>query len=360
MEVSNELFVQSLRAGLWGDTPIADIDETVARDIWTEARKQSCRGVVGQVLLDSGILPPKAKKIVSDRIVSIIGHNLALSRVLSISVKALRDKGIEPVLLKGQGAASSYPQPLLRECGDIDLYVGTEHYREAFDVLSGLTGEIDEEGFSTEGKHSHVVIDGMTVETHRFSEVLPPGYDKQYQELSDMGMSSGGEVLDIGGTDVRIPEPTFNAFYLFNHLWRHFFTEGVGFRQVCDWTMFLHARKDRIDKDRLGHILKTLDLTAPWKVFGNIAVGVLGLPADEMPFYSQEYLDKSRKIVRMMLKEGNFGHERREWYALDRNSVFGLSKVMASITGRYLGLYPVFGRVILVEYIDRIRRRLSR
>lgn len=360
MEASRDLFLVALRAGLWGETLGLDLEERDAKALWVDARKQSCRGVVGQVLLDSGSLPPKAENTIRNTIVSIVGSNLALERVLALSVKALRDNGIEPVLMKGQGVASCYPQPLVRECGDIDLYVGKDNYRRSFEILSALSGTLNEDDFSLKTKHSHITIDGASVEVHQFSDTLPPRYNDDYQGISDRCLSDGFVTLEFAGVPVRTPEPTFHAFFLFNHLWRHFFTEGVGFRQVCDWTMYLHAQRDRIDRDRLLAMLKTLDLMTPWKVFGNITVDVLGLPPEEMPFHDPKKARGIGKVVRMMLKEGNFGHERADWYALDRTSLWGLIKVFFSITRRYLGLFPVFGPVVLREYSARIRKRLSR
>ncbi|MBQ6254921.1 MAG: nucleotidyltransferase family protein [Bacteroidales bacterium] len=327
---------------------------------WRLARMQATRGVVGQALLDSGVLSPEGEDAVSKRVLEIVANNLKLEKALAKSVGALREAGIEPVLLKGQGVASCYPQPLIRECGDIDLYVGKENYRKAFEVLSALSGGLNEEEFKPKSKHSHVEIEGIPVEAHQFSDALPPRYDRTYQEISDRCLSDGFVTLEFSGVPVRTPEPTFHAFFLFNHLWRHFFTEGVGFRQVCDWTMYLHVHKDSIDLNRLQDILESLDITTPWKVFGNIAVEVLGLPAEEMPFHEPKMSRRIGKVVRMMLKEGNFGHERKDWYELDRTSVWGLVKVFLSISRRYLGLFPVFGPVVLREYSARIRRRIAR
>ena len=58
---------------------------------------------------------------------------------IEAAVRALRNAGIEPVLLKGFGLAELYPKPYLRSWGDADIWVGIKNYhtgckalREAF------------------------------------------------------------------------------------------------------------------------------------------------------------------------------------------------------------------------------------
>ena len=368
-------YLTLLRAGLFpapvpvegpgGSTGSATVPTGTLNQAWTIAKKQATRGVVGKVMLDSGVLPPEAENAVKKKLLAIAAQNLRLEKVLARSVSALEAEGIGSVLLKGQGAAACYPDPYSRESGDIDLYTGPENARRAFQTLSKLPDAVKDEEYSDEGKHSHLTIDGIPVEIHRLSDSLPPKWDCKYQEIAAECLSKDYEPIVFDGVTVNTPEPTFNALFLFNHLWRHFFTEGVGFRQVCDWTLFLHRNAGRIDRGRLKGYLDRLSLLRPWQVFGAIATQTLGLPEDEMPFFEPKYngpkyRKKTEKVVRMMLREGNFGHERNEWYELSRESVTGLIKVFISISRRYLGLVPVFGRVMLYEYIARIRKRMSR
>ena len=71
-----------------------------------------------------------------------IKHNKALASLVSY----LRDEGVESRLLKGQGCASYYPNPLHRQCGDIDLFVGKEQYGRALQVIENKGIHIEKEG----------------------------------------------------------------------------------------------------------------------------------------------------------------------------------------------------------------------
>ena len=57
-------------------------------------------------------------------------------------------------------------------------------------------------------------------------------------------------------------------------------------------------------------MLDSLGLMKPWRVFGSLAVKYLGLPEEEMPFFAPRYDRKARRLLRLVLKEGNFGKAR--------------------------------------------------
>ena len=58
--------------------------------------------------------------------------NLALDSLLTLFAR----HGLHPILQKGQGLASLYAYPLLRECGDIDLYfVDEKEFESASDSI---------------------------------------------------------------------------------------------------------------------------------------------------------------------------------------------------------------------------------
>ena len=359
MDKYTELFCSILKAGLWGNHFDIHLGKEDFKHVWNDATRQFTRGVVGNVLVISNAVPQGVADRIKDRLLMIGGENYKMARVLSQSLMLLAENGINAILLKGLGVASCYPEPMLRESGDIDLYVGAKDYRRAFEVLSSLSDPEKELVFEAESKHSHLDINGIPVEIHRYCEVLPRKYNAFFQNVAEKGLSEGTELMDLADVDlkVRIPDPTFNAFFIFNHLWRHLVTEGVGFRQVCDWTMFLHANAGKIDNERLRSILESLDLLRGWRVIGRIAVDVLGLPEEEMPLLAPVPVQRVRKVVGMMIKEGNFGHEREDWWTVPRETFTDNVRVFFMILRRYLILYPTFGKVVLYEYSDRMRRK---
>ena len=348
-------FCSVLRAGLWNQVPeIEDLSVEDMRHMWEDARKQAVSGLVAQAFLNTKRLGPKTSEMLQNKLMSIAAMNFKLSHILADSVKALREAGIEPILLKGHGVASYYHQPLLRECGDIDLYVGTEQYRKAFDVLSETLTDIEDKEFEAAEKHSHIVVKGIPIELHQYADVLTPHYDEVFQRLTKETICSNVDTMQLDGVSVTLPDPTFNAMFIFEHIWSHFVAAGVGFRQICDWAVFLQANKSKIDLGKLDSMLISLDLLKPWKVFGWIAVNFLGLSRDDMPFYDTSVSDLSRKVLGMVMKEGNFGHEWEERWYESGHKLVDVVKHFLIITRRYLKVVPMFGDIAFQEYKTKV------
>ena len=160
MEQHEEVFFRTLRSALWGET--LQIPEGFSNwgKVMKLAKAQAVTGLVGDVILRTPeimpSLPDKAAEYVQEIPMKNIIMHTVLNNTLILAVKTLRDHGIEPILLKGQGLARYYPVPELRQCGDIDLYVGEENYEKAYEALKGVVTEIDEkEAAMSYDKHFH-------------------------------------------------------------------------------------------------------------------------------------------------------------------------------------------------------------
>ena len=313
--IVDKQLLEILRSALWG-TPVTVLN---GFDDWNglfaAAKKQSVLGLVANVVLNdssvSSLIPNDMKaKIKAFTMTNVATHNLVNNTLLKV-VDVLEQAGIPFVLLKGQAMARNYPLPELRACGDIDMYVGQENYLRACELLSGIA-TWKEEGDPSENKEKHfdVKIGEVIVEVHRFTDIIPSErYNKIYQAYSDEGLSVNTRNVNFAGTIVQTPADDFNAFYVFNHIWHHFMNGGVGLRQMCDWMLFLHARKDDIDREKLRKIIEDMNLMKPWQTFGCVLVDVLGLPQEEFPFYSVRRKKYAPKILKYILAEGNFGHD---------------------------------------------------
>ncbi len=113
--------------------------------------------------------------------------------------------------------------------------------------------------------------------------------------------------VEIAGTTVNLPPYNFDAIYILNHIWHHFIAGGIGLRQICDWVLYLHKFHNEIDHSLLKSDLKSFGLLRVWKIFGELAVRHLGLPANECPLYSENYCKAAERLADIILMEGNFG-----------------------------------------------------
>jgi hypothetical protein len=315
MKTNEEVFLSLVRNSLW------DMQVKVPDDfkdwglVMRLAKDQAMECAVAKAILDSpdilDNLKPGSRLRLSNMLMSnVLMHSMANSTLQKL-VLELRKFGVECVLLKGQGLAANYCHPEIRECGDIDLYVGVGNYHKSYDILKEMVDEIDNASvLDGKGKHFHAKLSGISIEVHKYSEVLPSSsLDRIYQGYASEGLSKNLVELEFAEANVWTPEDNFNAFYVFNHLWNHFLIVGIGLRQLCDWAMLLHARSLYIDKEYLHRILTELNLMTPWKIFGCIVVDTLGLPVEDFPFYESRCGKKAAKILECILKDGDLGRE---------------------------------------------------
>lgn len=315
MSELDNLFFELLRVALHGG--IVQVPNGFANwsGVFSLAKSQSVLGLIAHAVLNDPAIVASlpeglSVKLRSFMMANVATHNLLNNTLLQV-VSTLDNAGVRSVLLKGQGLARVYPVPELRACGDIDIYVGSENYLKSCEVLGNIASWKEDSQPAENTKHFDIRIGKTTVEIHRYSDVnASKRYDRIYQAYSDEGLSHNLRVMDFAGTTVNTPADDFNAFYIFNHIWHHFMTSGIGLRQLCDWMLFLHARKDDIDQAKLKKILDDMDMMKPWQAFGCVLVEKMGMPAEEFPFYDARRGKKVRKIVDRILTEGNFGQER--------------------------------------------------
>ena len=97
----------------------------------------------------------------------------------------------------------------------------------------------------------------------------------------------------------------FDTQYLLSHLYKHFFQEGVGLRQVCDWMMFVHAHAAEMDADVLAEDLRKIGLENAWTLFSAFCVRYLGAP--RFPLCGEVKEPVLEKVWQLMSIHGNFG-----------------------------------------------------
>lgn len=298
------------------------------------AKIQSVLGVAGDVMLSDGRIASAMSAEQKAKIKTFVMSNMMthgkLNVVLGKVVRELEAAGISSVLLKGQGLAQYYPKPELRQCGDIDLYVGLDNYDASYDVLKPLATEIDDRKALEVGKHYDLYVGRIAVEVHRYTDTYPTAkLNRIYQEVSVKGLSAGLVPVSISACNVNTPSDDYNAFYVFSHLFHHFLINGLGIRHLCDWMLLLRTRASHIDRDSLKDTLVRLDMLEPWQAFGCVLVTYLGMPAEDFPFYDASQQWKAEKIVRRILEEGNFGKERDVYKK--RGKIYLINKTWAML-----------------------------
>lgn len=195
---------------------------------------------------------------------SMMQQNTMMS-ILGKAWAAFENAGIHPVLLKGFALAYYYPQPHLRQWGDIDLYVGQKQYHDACAVLRDAFPEakhpIEEFEFL---KHYNFVFGDTLLEMHRVSMTFAHPRDrKYYEQLEEQYLTKDGPQVELDGVTITVPNDTFNVFFTFLHAWHHFMETGMNMKQVCDIAVLLHAKHDTMNSALLKEMLTKLHLMEP-------------------------------------------------------------------------------------------------
>lgn len=293
-----------LRAGLWNtdhtDLPPFPLTAGQWLNVYRMAVQQTVTGIACRGLqhLPDRLLPPDNLLVhwvaAADRIER---RNRYMNTVLGQLVHLLTDSGLHPVVLKGQGMAALYDEPLLRECGDIDLYFASAHdERRAAKLMRTLQCKPERQSdSSTEYRWR-----GVDVEHHtRLFDIYNPmlrGYLAALVERHGFTESHG----------LTVPSPTVCLVGLNTHLLKHLMGHGVGLRQFCDMARAYYALHGQYDAEELEEVYRKAGL-ARWSAqLHAVLTAHLGLPAHCLPLPNPAAAI-APELMQTVLLDGNFG-----------------------------------------------------
>lgn len=330
LDNNQRAFFELLRAGLWGDQgAVQEFKSLRVQDsvdwekVYQLAQEQSVQGLVLrgiEELRAMGIELSVPKVLLLQWIgeVQVIEQrNKDMNAFIADLIEKLRRNDIYALLVKGQGIAQCYEKPLWRSSGDVDLLLSESNYESAKEFLSSLATDVETE--YTHFKHQGMTVDGWVVELHgtlhsRLSKRVDNGIDEVQKDVF-----YGGKVRSWmnGGTQVFLPAPDEDVIFVFTHILHHFFFEGIGLRQICDWCRLLWTYKDKLNRKLLESRIRKMGLMSEWKAFGALAIEYLGFPKDSMPLLDssnvqkfKKFKRKADKICKFVLEVGNFGHNK--------------------------------------------------
>lgn len=309
--ITVERLLSLVRSGLHGGVPNESLfpPDTDWESLYKLAHDQT---VV--CIASDGIdkLPPSSLPEDETRLDPFVGDTLmtaSRNTLLNSFIPKLfhRLEGTGAVLVKGQSLAPFYPSPMKRQPGDIDLLMMDEGYEKAKQLLLPKASKVEEE--VVEILHQGLFYGSVEVELHgRISTGMSRSLDKKLLTIQKrMFARPERTCLEIGGADIPVPDQNFNALYIFVHFLQHYWSSGLGLRQIIDWAVFLKGNLPLIDLSSLKSDLENLGLMRLWRAFGCFAVDFLGFDRKDIPFYDEKYSGKGKKILSYIISVGNFG-----------------------------------------------------
>ncbi len=359
---NKDLFFRLLRVGLEtekadGRNPVGffvcDGEVEDVKGKWREIYRLGVAQGVGVIVFDglqklvkdgcvpAGLMPPREikGKWMADtmRLEKVCGMQYQLSSALA---GLYAEHGIRTVVMKGIAAGLNYPQPDHRPCGDLDCFLMGDYERG--NVIAESAGAKVKRGFY---KHSHIKYKGLEVENHQFCTAVRGSRRWKAFERLLHGLLCKDGTEKIGDTSLECPPPLFDALFLTYHSQRHYLSEGIALRHLCDWAMLLKVHGSNVDWTRFREVAGEYGLDAFADSMTRLSAAYLGVPVpggydvtgnekldsmlmDDILNYSKIYDGMSEWRARISLVKGVMANRRRYRYFSDTSMLSDLARLI--------------------------------
>lgn len=299
--------------------------------------KQSLAGVLLEGMANGLLENQKIKSAALYEWIGIQQQTIAINKNHTKKAKELSEwfkaLGYNNCVLKGLGVGLLYPNPELRQSGDIDIWV--DGARDSVVVDMRARG-IDVGCVDYVNCHALFFKD-IEVEVHfRPTYFYNPVANRKLQKwLQD------NKQKQMGNTNLNVgfcyPTVAFNLVFCMIHTYRHVFSEGIGLRQLMDYYFILtHSTKDECIEALIT--LKTFGLAKFAGTVMYIMRRVFNM--DESLLLCEPNKDEGEFLLSEIMRGGNFGHydDRNTYVSEEKRFLRGLNNFKRNI--RFLRRYP--------------------
>lgn len=299
MSLFQELILISLGKRDGFSRRLTDKDWT---SIYMEAQRQSLAGVLltgVEKVIASGENKPKF-------LIQWIAQTLTLenrNRQFDARCKDITDIfngiGLRSCVLKGQGVAMLYPNPLRRQSGDIDLWVEGNRgdiyktLKARWKVGETVIHHADVEIFKDTPTEIHFIP------SFTYSPFLYRKYKKFFKRCADRQFANYDKTVGFA-----YPTPEFNAVYSLMHIFHHVLHEGIGLRQLLDYYYILKSL-DKEQRLQVFEEMRHLGLAKFVEVVMYVEQRMFGLESEFWLCQPNERLGKH--LLAEIELAGNFG-----------------------------------------------------
>ena len=237
-------------------------------------------------------------------VVSIENKNSIINKAATDLTEKISAAGFESCILKGQGVAQYYPNPLSRQCGDIDIWLGGGD-KKVIEYVRSLSPE-------SKAIYHHIEapqFEGVEIEVHyRPSYFRSPFTNHILQKwASEQFLSQSAHKVILPGQSIEVSVPTtdFNLIYLLLHIHAHFLQEGIGLRQLMDYYYVLTSGITSDQKKEAVRVIKKFSMTRFTSAVMYVLQQVFGL-TEEHFLISADSRD-GKRLLEEIMRVGNFG-----------------------------------------------------
>lgn len=312
-----------LRSALTGVEPECSCSPDEWAEVYASAVKQCVVGLAyqGVCRLPASKCPPRAILMRwAKNAEAIKGHNQLLNDISARLTATFAAEGFCSAILKGPANARLYPYRLARQCGDIDIWVEGGR-QKVIDLLQRLGlfkvppkiswfdykayRESLRENISVSTPH-HIhlkqTIDGIMIEVHfkPSSGIFNPIANKRLQRLLEQEIEKSEKVAE----GFCVPSVKFALVMQLSHIQHHFFTDGIGLKQLVDYYVLLQQASDDERAD-VSALLPRFGMYRTAAALMGLLKNIFGLEKQKMlctPNYKS-----GERFLRDVLNGGVFG-----------------------------------------------------
>lgn len=237
---------------------------------------------------------------------TIRGHNRLVNGVAARLTERFEKEGRRSAILKGPANARLYPDPGIRQCGDIDIWVeGDRAEIESMLLKMGLLHVSNPSLLRPEAYHHFHLpepVDGVEVEVHfrPSSGNQNPFSNARLQKFLESELENLVQ-MDVGFWS---PSVRFALVMQLAHIQRHFLTSGIGFRQLVDYLVLLKC-SSAADRDFVSSRLRCFGLNRTTGALMWVLLHKLNMP--DTLLLCKPHKKRGLRMVAQAFAGGNFG-----------------------------------------------------
>lgn len=300
-------FLELLRCSVTDEEFAFILSEKEWSNIYDQAKQQTLTGILleGIKKLPKEKCPPKTILLQwFTKVENIKKRNQELNLLASKITVKFRKDGFNTVILKGQGNAIYYPDPLLRTPGDIDIWLDKSR--------NEITQYVRRHCPNEEIVYHHAefpVIKSCNIEVH-FTPSWMNNYFKNkklqslFYKIKEKQFTNEVSLPDCKDK-ICIPTIEFNRIYILLHIYRHLFDEGIGLRQILDYYYILKQECSEKEKKNSYKWIKELGMQRFCSAVMYIMQNVFGLESKYL--ICSPSVKEGKFLLDEIMRAGNFG-----------------------------------------------------
>ena len=231
---------------------------------------------------------------------SIVTRSMRVDAAGAALCRLLTAHGIPHCTIKGAVSAYYYPDPILRQNGDVDMLVSPDDVDKTRRVM-------EQDGFVYQYEHDfHVgyAKGGVLFELHTQVTRLPEDKAHLLRYL-DGALDEARPIETPGGTVIGLGA-RHHAITMLLHMHRHMVDgSGIGLRHLADWAVFAAAFSEEEWQAQFADTIRAMGLWTFATVISKAAAMYLSMPPKA--WFADADDELATAIIADMLHSGNFG-----------------------------------------------------